>query len=185
MNLIQSLKLPRRDWLFVGLAVLVWHNSMFALGTDEQQPMHVMADSVQIDHETGTNVYHKNVQVDQGTTHLTADLMITHNNNHDRMQEIIATGNQAIYRTMVDLKKPELIAIADTIKYYPSQNKVLLLGKAKVIQGENVFTGPVIEYNTKLQTVISQANKLGRTSVVINPNKPSTLATHTANTKQS
>lgn len=185
MNPIPSLKLLRREWLFIGLIALAWHHSTLALSTDEQQPMRIVADTVQIDHETGTNVYHKHVQVDQGTTHLTAELMVTHNNNRDRIQEIIATGNQAIYRTMVDMKKPELVAIADTIKYYPSENKVLLLGKAKVIQGDNVFTGPVIEYNTKLQTVISQANKLERTSVIINPNKPSTLVTHTTNSKPS
>lgn len=156
-------------FILISLMMLGFRNQALALSTDQQQTFKIIADSVQIDHETGTNVYHNHVHVGQGTTHLAADLMITHSDIQNQMQEIIATGRQAIYRTLANLQKPELIAVADTIKYYPKQNKVLLLGNAKVTQGQNVFTGPIIEYNTKLQTVISQAKQLGRTTVVIHP----------------
>lgn len=161
------------------LTSFIFLNSHLALAlpSDQDQPFKIAADNVQIDHNTGTTTYQHHVLVDQGSTHLIADHMVTVNNPQNQLTEIIASGKQAIYRTITDSKKPELIAKADTIKYYPLENKIVLLGKANVKQGENVFTGPVIEYNTKLQTVISSAAQYGRTTMIIQPKQPPTLTT--------
>lgn len=155
--------------------LLISGSIAYALPSDQQQPFKIAADNVQIDHNTGITTYHHHVFVDQGSTHLTADLMTTLNDPQNQLTEIIASGKQAIYRTMTDSKKPELIAKADTIKYYPLQNRILLLGNANVKQGDNVFTGPIIEYNTKLQTVISSAAQYGRTTMIIQPQQPPSL----------
>src|SRR3990167_10458096 len=71
--------------------ILLFPICLFALPIDQEQPMHITANSSVFNFKTGSNIYEGAVKVDQGTSHLTADRLITNNNNH-KIEEAIAYG---------------------------------------------------------------------------------------------
>lgn len=142
-----------------------------ALPEDSQQPLHIVADSSQFNYKTGESLYEGNVKVDQGTTHLAAERLTTHNNNQHKIEEAIAYGfkQPAIYTTTPKMGDPVLQAKATTIKFYPLKSTVILEGNVTVAQGENSFNGPIIIYNIKDQFVTAPASLGGRATIMIKP----------------
>lgn len=161
--------------LAIAVTILLFGKCACAMPEDQKLPLNIVADFVQINHPDGLNIYKGNVHVFQGSTHLDADELRTRNDQNNQLIEVIATGDRAIYRTVPAINKPEFIAKANTIKYYPQQNKVILSGNAEALQSKNTFKGPVIEYNTKLQRVVSTSAQLGRSNIVIQPEHPPSL----------
>lgn len=154
----------------IGLVIL-YSSSLFALPNDHEQKLHIISDSSVYDYKTGVKTYEGNVQVDQGSTHLTADKVVTKNNEKHRIEEAIAYGNQkpAEYTTIPKEGDPQVRAKANVIKFNPTTMIVTLEGNVQVNQGENSFQGPLIIYNMKEQTVTAPASKSGRSTVVIDP----------------
>lgn len=145
-----------------------------ALNTDRHEILHAKSNSATLDHNTRISTYRGNVIVDQGTTHLTGDTLTVHTNEKNQVTDVITLGTAkklATYRTIPELGKKEFYAEAETIQYYPQQNKVLFIGKAKATQDQHIFTGPRIEYDTVQQIVTSPASKEGRTTIVLQPQK--------------
>ncbi len=165
---LSSLGLWLSSMLAGGLLLLVTSNS-FALDSDQQQPVYMVADSGTYNHSTGVGHYRGHVKVDQGTTHLTADTVITQSNSQNQLQQVTAYGKPAVYRTITDPQKPELVASANTIKFYPQQHWVVLIDHAVVTQGTDSYRGPLIQYNTQQKLVISPPTKGGRTTIIIQP----------------
>ncbi len=64
----------------------------FGLPQDKKEILHITADITTYDYKKGLNYYEGHVQVDQGTTHLTADRMTTKSSSKHRIQEAIAYG---------------------------------------------------------------------------------------------
>jgi lipopolysaccharide export system protein LptA len=143
----------------------------FALPEDQQQPLHITANSTQFNYKTGKNIYEGNVIIDQGTTHLTADRVITQNNERHKIAEAIAFGikQQAFYTTVPKQGDSLFSAKANVIKFYPPKFTIILDGNASVIQGENSFHGPLILYNTKDQIVTAPPSGKGSATLIIKP----------------
>lgn len=160
------------------LITLAYSALSWGLNTDQEQPLTAEAKSAILDHNKHTATFIEAVKADQGTTHLTADKLIIFSNTAHHVTQAIAYGNQnlATYRTIPEENKPELYAEAEQIQYYPDQNKVILLGNAKVVREQDTFSGPRIEYDTEKQIVISPPSEIGRTHIVLQPqtknNKP-------------
>jgi len=165
--------LDQRFLIRVILIILSCSNLLYALPDDREKPVHITADSSTFDYKTGTNTYEGNVKVDQGSTHLTADRVITHTNAHHKLQEAEAIGIKQLaeYTTLPKPGEVVLHAKAKVIKFFPIESTVTLENDVIVTQGENSFHGPVIIYNMKNQTVSAPASKSGRTTIVIDPNK--------------
>lgn len=140
-----------------------------ALQSDAEQMLHIMANASSFDYKTGKNIYEGDVKIDQGTTHLTADKLVTENNAQHRIKTAIASGMQKLakYTTETKVGDPPLHAQAKVIKFYPAKSLVILEGEVTVTQGENSFNGPLIIYNTKDQTVVAPPSKLGQSTIVI------------------
>ena len=143
----------------------------FALPEDQMQAMHIVAASSHFNYKTGINSYEGDVKIDQGTTHLTADRLITKNDAHHKMEEATAYGikNPAIYTTTPKIGDDLLRAKANMIKFYPQQSLVHLEGNVVITQAESSFQGPVIIYNMKNQIVTAPALKNGRATILIQP----------------
>jgi len=161
-----------RNFILLLLCCLISLNS-FALTSDTSQPMHIVSDSSSFNYRTGVSQYDGHVQITQGSAKLNADRVITHNNSKHKISEAIAYGFQqpAEYWTKLKKDDPLLHAIAKTIHFYPQKSLIILEGDAKVIQGQNTFVGPIAIYNMKNQTVTAPPSKLGRATIVINPDK--------------
>lgn len=146
---------------------------IYALPEDAQQKIHVVADSSLVNYKSGTNTYEGNVKMNQGSTQLTADRIMTKNNEKHRIDEINVYGlNQlAEYATLPKPGDEIFRAKAKTIKYYPLKGYVILEGNVIVTQGKNSFQGPLIIYNMKDQVFNAPASKSGRATIVIEPNQ--------------
>ncbi len=144
-----------------------------ALESDSKEKLHIFAESGTYNYKTGVNVYEGNIKIDQGTTHLTADRLITKSNAQHKIQEAIAYGLQTLahYWTLPKIGDPEVHAHAKIIKFYPLESNVTLEQDVHVTQGENSFQGELIHYNSNEQTITVPASKNGRAVIVYNPEK--------------
>lgn len=144
---------------------------VFALEEDSKEKMIIISDKSTYNYKNGTKIFEGHVKVDQGTTHLIADKLITKNNNENKLQEAIAYGLQdnAHYWTLPKVGDPEIHADAKVIKVYPIDSHVVLEKDVIVTQGENSFKGQLIIYNRNDQTITVPESKEGRAVVVYNP----------------
>jgi lipopolysaccharide export system protein LptA len=157
--------------MFSFLMVCLLSNLAIALPDDIKEMMHINAAASQFNYKTGESIYEGNVKIDQGTTHITADRVITHNNKQHKIEEAIAYGltQPAVYITIPKMNDELLKATADIIKFYPAQSKVIFENNVIVHQGENSFNGPVIIYNINDQLVSAPPSIGGRATIMIKP----------------
>lgn len=154
------------------LTLMTW--SVYALDSDKEKVMNVMADSADLKQQEHKGVYIGNVELIQGTTNLRAAKAITHGNDKNQLDVAIAYGDkekQAHYWALTDLKKPPFHAYADTIRYYPQRHLIELIGNARVEQGEDSFTAAKITYDTIKQHVMSQGDEKQRIVIIYHPEK--------------
>lgn len=151
--------------------LLVTH--AFALPEDNKEKVYIVADSTIYNYKTGVNIFEGNVKVDQGTTHITADKLITKNNHQHKIQEAIAYGINTVahYWTLQKIDEPEIHAYAKIIKFYPIESNVTLEQNVVVSQGKNNFQGELILYNRGDQTITVPASKNARAVLVYNPDE--------------
>lgn len=144
-----------------------------ALPTDNKEKLNIISDASNYNYKTGTNEFTGHVIIDQGTTHLTADRVITKNNSQNKIKEAIAFGMQhpAHYWTIPKLGDPEMHAYAKIIKFYPIESNVSLEQNVTVKQGENRFHGELIHYNSSEQTISMPQMEKSHAVVVYNPDK--------------
>jgi lipopolysaccharide export system protein LptA len=150
--------------------LLFFSGVVFALPNDREQLMHVDADSYELNYKTGIDIYEGNVKVDQGTTHLVADRVVTEKNKDRKMISAIAYGHDQLAEFTTIPKEGEEVfhAKAKVIKFYPETSLVQLEENVIVTQGENSFHGPIILYNMKDQIVSTPASANGRATIIIN-----------------
>lgn len=160
-----------RKWVSLILLFCPWH--LFALQNDRAEKVYIVADSSIYNYKTGVNLFEGHVQVKQGTTHLTADRLITKSNEQHKVQEAIAYGlNQpADYWTQPKTNEPVLHAKAHIIKFYPVQAQLTLQGDVVITQGENSFQGQLILYNMKDKIITVPASNSGHSVLIFNPDK--------------
>lgn len=156
---------------FIILIGIFFSISAFALPGDVSKPLSIVATSSVFNYKTGSNLYEGNVKIDQGTTHLTADRVVTQNDKQHKINMAVAYGIYRLAEYTTLPKKDDLIfhAKAKVIKFFPQTSLIILEGDVFITQGENSFQGPLILYNMKDQLVTAPASKLGRATIVIEP----------------
>jgi len=146
-------------------------SAIFLIGSTDNHKslMHITSESSEYNYKNNETSFEGHVVVDQGTTHLTADRVITHKNAQNKIQEAIAYGTQPLAHYWTEPKNGEKIlhAHAKIMKIYPLESRVILEGDVLVTQGENRFQGQIIVYNIKQQTIIVPPTKNSRATFVI------------------
>lgn len=134
--------------------------SAFALPEDSKEKMTIQADYSIYNFKTGLSTYKGHVKVDQGTTHLTADLLTT-KSHHRQIQEATAYGQKqpAHYWTLPKPDDAIVNATAEVIHFYPSQSLVRLEKNVIIQQGENHLQGQLVLYDSKNQTITAPSFK--------------------------
>jgi lipopolysaccharide export system protein LptA len=142
-----------------------------ALPSDARETVHIASDSAIYNYKTGVDIYEGNVKVDQGTTHIRADRLITKKNNEHKITEAIAYGTRSLahFWTLPRQDEAMINAEAKLIKFYPIKSDAVLENKVRVVQGLNSFTGEIVQYNNTEQTITVPASKNGRAVIVYNP----------------
>ncbi|NCT57743.1 MAG: lipopolysaccharide transport periplasmic protein LptA [Legionella sp.] len=158
--------------LLLGLNLLTLN--AFAFTSDRSKLVYFASGYASFDEKTGEGHYREGVSIDQGSTHLRAFDAITMMNAQHQLIRAVAHGShqaQAHFWTCTSSDKPPLHAYADTLAYYPQENKLELKGNARIIQGENTLNAPTISYDTRAERLITTAspdNKQG-TVILIDP----------------
>lgn len=155
------------------LLLLYYPQHAFALQEDSKEKVYIVSDSSVYNYKTGVKIFEGHVKVDQGSTHITADKLITKNNQQNKMQEAIAYGLQGLahYWTLPKVGDPEIHAKAKIIKFYPIDSNITLEQQVVVTQGENSFQGELIHYNRNDDTITVPASQNGRAVLVYDPDK--------------
>lgn len=153
--------------LWTGLAPA----AAIALSTDQDQPILVEADSVEIDEASGVSVYQGQVDVKQGSIHITAD-KVTVYQKEKRTDRVLAVGAPVRFQQKTD--KGKLVkGNARQVEYQVSSDELTLSGDALLTQGEDRFSSDRIVYDRKNAQVKAGASAQGRQRVriTINPNQ--------------
>jgi lipopolysaccharide export system protein LptA len=158
---------------FLLIFTIICSSLVAALENDNQQPLHVTADSSSFNYKTGTGLYEGNVSMIQGSAHLQADRVEIHNNIHHKVDRAIASGihHDARYWSQLKPGEPLLHASAKTIWFYPIKSLLVLKGNAKVQHGKNIFQGPVLTWNTKDKIAVAPPSRTGHATIVIRPDE--------------
>lgn len=155
----------------ISLFLLCLISISFAMPGDRIEKMEIKSDKSNYNYKKGESYFFGNVQVDQGSTHVTADKLTTKNNKNHQMQEAIAYGikDKAHFWTTPKPGEEVINATAKIIKFYPLTLNATLIGNVIVKQGENVFQGELIRYNMNDQTIVVPKSNNGRAVLVYNP----------------
>ncbi len=156
-----------RGWVLL-LALLPM--TAWGLTSDQDQPIYMEADSVDVDEESGISVYIGNVEVTQGTMHLLAD-KVTVYRIEKKTERIVAIGNPVKYRQQMDNSTDEVKGEALMMEYFISDERLYLIDNAELTQGLDNFSSDRITYfrNRSLVKAGGSAKGKERVRSVINP----------------
>lgn len=144
-----------------------------ALPSDQQRPLFVNSKDWDYNYKTGVSTNTGNVVLDRGTSHLTADKVITYRDQNDEITKLIAFGKPAHYSTVLDFNTPRLYTEGNTITYFPKAQYMILKGKALAHRGPNSVAAPKITYYVNQQRLLTDAPSPQISHIVI-VNQPET-----------
>lgn len=146
--------------------------SAFALPEDRNKPIHISADSATIDEKSGHTTYLGDVKITQGTLLIEAD-RVEIERGKSGVDQVTAFGKQAHFRQKPEASKPFTDAWGDSIVYEVNKGLLTLKKNARVVSGQDTFTGSRIVYNLKTSVVDAFSEGKnggnGRVEMIIQP----------------
>jgi lipopolysaccharide export system protein LptA len=142
-----------------------------ALPEDQQQPIHITADSAV--QENNVVTYRGKVLIVQGSIRIDADEVVIY---HDKgkLQRAVATGKPAHFQEQPDAGGGVIAGSANKLIYHSADQRVELLQDAFVDRDKSTVKGNRIEYLLPSKTVRAEGsanNPSGRVEMVLQPNQ--------------
>ena len=157
--------------LFSGLMLPTFSHAAGATTPDDEQPVNISADSLDIQEQAGVSIYSGNVEVTQGSMTLKGDkITIQHPNR--ALQSIKVIGKPALFKRLDPETQTWVNGEANTINYNAQKKIAILIGSAKVEQpGKHLITGPELTYDMLNKTLKAQSTpqEKRRISVTLTP----------------
>lgn len=144
----------------------IFINTAFARSDDSEKPIHITADTAELNDKTGVSIYRGNVEMVQGTTILTGDVITVYTNNGD-VNKMISVGNLATYTETTD-EGDIVYAESEEMIHNSLEKKVELFRKGKVTKTGNVIRSDYILYLTE-EGLIDTGTTQDRINIVIQP----------------
>ncbi|MBP8925154.1 MAG: lipopolysaccharide transport periplasmic protein LptA [Pseudomonadales bacterium] len=138
------------------LAGLLSSLTVVALPDDRNQAIYIQSDRAERDERKGTTVYTGDVEIDQGSLHISAE-QVTIRSTDDEVSEIVATGSPAKMHQKPAADREPVYARARTIQYDVTGEVLTLVEQATVTQEGSTVTGERIVYYVKEQRVKASA----------------------------
>ena len=139
---------------------------LLARPDDRDKPIHITADTAELNDKTGISVYRGDVEMIQGTTILTGDVITIHSPDK-KVNKVISVGNLATYQeTTTD--GHIVYAEAEEMVYNRLENKIELFRRGKVTQQDNVFRSEHIIYFIE-EELIDAGTPKDRVNITILP----------------
>lgn len=156
----------------LGLTFFV-NQSIFALPSDRQQPISLLADRATFNEKTGVTTYSGNVIIEQGTMRLEANSIVANLNAKKELSVITATGNPAKFQQKIDPAKGLAKGQAQKIVYNADTGILTLTGNASLQQDGSSIKGSILRYSMNKGDVeaIGSADKKsgGRVQIILPP----------------
>ena len=140
--------------------------NVFSLPDDREQPIRITADQALRNEKEGFTVYTGNVEMVQGTLHITAN-KITIYRIVEEADKIVAKGRPAHLQQQPELEKGLVNAHAEIIEYYKDEARVHLKQNARIEQDGSQVTGDTIDYYVNEQLVKAGSNRSKEDSRVV------------------
>ena len=145
------MKLAKTLPILLSLGAALGSASAWALPTDRDQPIRIQADDAQLDDKQGIATYKGDVIITQGSMKVTGNTVTITRTPAGDIDVVTSVGNLAYFeqlQTAGDTKPVQGWGV--TIQYHASQNRVVLIDKAKVVDKDNNITqGEKIVYDTE------------------------------------
>jgi len=136
--------------ILLSLGAALGSVSAWALPNDQQQPIRIQADDAQLDDKNGVATYTGDVIITQGSMKVTGNKVTITRTAAGDIDVVTSVGNLAYFeqlQTAGDTKPVQGYGV--TIQYHASQDRVVLIDRAKVIDKDgNVTQGEKIVYDT-------------------------------------
>ena len=162
-----------RNGFVISLSLLMFVVSISAHSADKKprEPLTIEADRAVIDEKKSLSTYTGNVVLVQGPNRFQADKLTVYGSKEGKITKILAEGSPIRFVQKSTTDKSAITGEALKMQYFAAEQRLLLLESAKLQQGNNLFSGDKIEYDTLHQVVTAEANKSGkgRVQVTINP----------------
>jgi lipopolysaccharide export system protein LptA len=113
---------------------------------DNQQPIHVEADSLEVRDNDNISIYTGNVKLTQGSLEVHSDRLTLYFEDNKILILMKMAGSPATFRQLTD-SNLEIIGEALKIEYRESESTLLLLGNAKLTQGSDIIESNKINLN--------------------------------------
>jgi len=141
-------------------------NYAHARSDDSEKPIHITADTAELNDKTGVSIYRGDVEMVQGTTILTGDVITVYTKNND-VTKMISVGNLATYQETTD-DGDIVYAESEEMIHNSAEKKVELFRKGKITQVGNVIKSDYILYLTE-EGLIDTGTKKDRIQITIQP----------------
>lgn len=144
---------------------------VFALTSDKDQPIQIVADSATIDDLKGTATYQGNVVITQGTIQIEAESVILTYTKKQDLKKAEILGKPAHFKQRPEKSEEDVHAKAHRMEYRADENMLYLTEEAGLWQGKDSFVGEQITYDTVRGVIRADKGKSGRVMVTIQPRK--------------
>ena len=135
-------------------------------------PIEIQSDSALWDQKAQQAVHKGNVIMTQGEKTLRADELIIEKNNAGDVEKLIAKGAPATFDGLAAGSHPTPVTgHADTILFFPSNERLLLKGDAELTQSQNIFKGPEVAFDFVSKQITAQSSASGRPTLIYQPQK--------------
>ena len=151
------------------IAVAFSSVSAFALPSDRNQQLSLVADRATYNDKTGITTYTGNVVIEQGTMKLQADSIVATLNSKKEIQTITAKCQPAKFQQQMDVNKGLARGEAQTIIYNADTGIITLSGKAYLYQDGSSIRGNTLKYSMNKGDVEAQGSSTNRVQIIIPP----------------
>ena len=153
--------------LLITLLTPLWFvNNAIARTDDSEKPIHITADSAELNEKTGLSIYRGDVKMIQGTTILTGDVITVYSSN-DELDKMISVGDLATYQETTD-EGDIVYAESEEMIHNGSEKKIELFRRGKITQVGNIIRSDYILYLTE-EGLIDTGTKKDRIEIIIQP----------------
>ena len=172
---LNRIKLASRHWLI--LALMIYAPAGLTVTSESGEDVHVQANYMKFDMETGSSTYKGDVKISQGSIKLNGDKVIIQR-QQDKIQQINIDGQPAQYLQDEDSIN-KIHATSQHMQYLAGQHRLVMTVDARLQQPEHTIESQRIVYDTKNKTVIAGNKKSqqgGRVNITLTPKKDDTTA---------
>ncbi|WP_228703830.1 lipopolysaccharide transport periplasmic protein LptA [Acinetobacter larvae] len=134
-----------RQFIFCAATLCSMHS--FALDSDRNQPISLVADRATYNDKTGVTTYSGNVVIQQGTLKLQSASIVAQLNKDKQISAVTATGAPAKFQQQQEGKKGLTRGEAQKITYNAESGIITLLGNAYIYQDGASFRGNTLKYS--------------------------------------